>query len=334
MELEAHATELARKAGALLLEHWQRKLSVTYKSKGHQDPVSEADLKSQTLLIDGITDRYPEHGILSEESTDTIWANRDFLWVLDPLDGTVNYLNRYPCFGVSVAVLFQGSPVVGALFILSPEATEGYVLHARLHGGAFLSDAAIHVSNNQEPLQTGLLSMAGFFRSQYRIERPLADKVGNVRVTGSIVYELAQVASGVFQYAAFSGPRVWDVAAGALIIREAGGEVLVRRDRPLRWESLRTFLEPDAGLPKDGDLRGWSASLLAGNAHVVDYVARNLRTRSHPLRWLRRTGRLLTAKSRARARHAQDQGQGKPDGPASHPGDADRPGPPEGPSAH
>ena len=253
--------------------------------------------------------------------------------MLDPLDGTVNYLNRYPCFGVSVAVLFQGSPVVGALFILSPEATEGQVLHARLHGGAFLNDAAIRVSNSQEPSQTGLLSMAGFFRSQYRIGRPLAHRVGNVRVTGSIVYELAQVASGVFQYAAFSGPRVWDVAAGALILREAGGEVLVRRDRSQRWEPLRSFLEPGAGLPNDGDLRGWSASLLTGNSDVVDYVAQNLRTRSHPLRWLRRTGRLLTSRSRARARHAEGQGQGKPDAPAGHPDDADRPEPPEGPSA-
>ena len=324
-ELEAHAARLARDAGALLLEHRQRELSVEYKGTGHQDPVSEADLKAEALLIERITARYPDHGILSEESTTTTWANRDLLWVLDPLDGTVNYLNRYPCFGVSVGVLYRGAPVVGALFILSPEATQGQVLRARLDGGAFLDDVPIHVSNSQKPSRTGLLIMPGHFWSRYRIGRDLTHTMGNVRVTGSIVYELAQVATGIFEYAAFSGPRVWDVAASALIIREAGGEVLVRRERPRRWEPLRSFLEPGAGLPRDGDLRRWSASLLAGNPHVVDYVARNLRARSRMFRWLRYPGRLLSIRSRARARLAQGRGQETPDAPAGHPGDADRP---------
>ena len=186
IELEAHATELAKKAGALLMNHWKRDLSVHYKSKGFQDPVSEADLKSQTLLINGITSKYPKHGILSEESTDTSGNDRDFLWVLDPLDGTVNYLNHYPCFGVSIAVLFRGSPIVGAIFALSPEMSQGHVLHARLDGGAFMNDIAIQVSSNQDPSETDLISMSESVRGHYKVSGPLAHNLGNNRVTGSI----------------------------------------------------------------------------------------------------------------------------------------------------
>ena len=159
----------------------------------------------------------------------------------------------------------------------------------------------------------------------------LTGKLGNVRNTGSIAYEMALVASGVFQYAAFGGPKIWDVAAGVLIIREAGGEVLLRTCSLRHWEPLRSFLQPGAGIPKNGDMREWNAGLLVGNAPLVEYVASNLRRRSRPFRWLRRAGRLLSARARARGRHAEAPEGGKQDVSGAPPSDSEGSPPPQKP---
>ena len=330
-DIESHATKLARGAGALLLDYFQRDLSVEYKSKDNQDPVTEADRGAESLLMEGITARFPDHGILSEETQETTHADGDFLWVLDPLDGTTNFINRYPCFGVSIGVLFKGVPVVGALFIPSPVASAGQVLHAQMHGGAFMDNVPVHVFGSQEPSRQGLLSMPGYFQSQFRIGKSLAGKLGNVRATGSIAYEMALVASGVFQYATFGGPKIWDVAAGVIIIREAGGEVLLRTRSLRHWEPLRSFLKPGAGIPKDGDMREWRAGLLVGNAPLIEYVASNLRRRTRPFRWLRHAGRLLGARARARGRHAEAPEEGRPDVSGAPPPDSEGFPPPQEP---
>ena len=328
-ELESHATKLAREAGALLLDYFQKDLQVEYKSKGHQDPVTEADRRAEALLIDGIAARFPHHGILSEERPETIRADADFLWVLDPLDGTTNFLNRYPCFGVSVGVLHQGVPVAGALFVPSPVAAGGEVLHARLNGGAHLDDTAIHVFDEEEPTRAGLVSMPAYFWGQFRIGRDMAQRLGEVRTTGSIAYEMALVATGVLQYAAFGAPKIWDVAAGVLIVKEAGGEALLRKSKPGRWEPLRSFLEPDSGLPQDGNLRKWATDLLIGNASVAGFVADNLRPRSKRFRWMRHLRYRLGARSGAKEQHGEGPEQGTPDSPEGPPPGGEGPPPPQ-----
>lgn len=325
LSIEEHAIRLAREAGALLLDSFQQEHQVEYKSSGHQDPVTEVDRNADELLTAGIQRQFPQHGILSEETPEPHGVDRDFLWVVDPLDGTANFVNRYPFFGVSIGVLYHGTPVVGALFIPSPLTSGGQVVHARRGGGAFADEAPIHIYKEKEPSQTGLVSMPAHFWSQFRLGKELRRRLGEARITGSIVYELALVASGVLQYAAFSGPKLWDVAAGVLIVREAGGEVLVRTARQ-RWRPLRSFLEPGAGLPADGDLRKWGAGLLAGNPSVVDLVARNLRPRSRLWRWIWRLRSRRWAKSRARERPASDQAGERPDAPAgSSPGGGEPP---------
>ncbi len=287
IDIEKHAVSLAAEAGTLLLDYFQRKLQVEFKSKGQRDPVTEADKKAEEIIVTGIQSRFPQHGILSEETPETQAPDSDFLWVVDPLDGTNNFINRYPFFGVSLGVLYKGVPVAGALFTPPPLATEGQVLHARLGGGAFAGDVPIRVYDEKEPSTRGLLAMPAFAWRQFRWRRDLRRTQGDVRITGSIACELALVASGVLQYAAFVGPRIWDVAAGVIIVREAGGEVLVH-GKNRRWEPLRSFLEPTTGLPADGDLRKWRTWLLTGNSTVVAQVGTGLRPRRRPWRWLRR----------------------------------------------
>ncbi len=288
IEIENTATSLAAEAGTLLLDYFQRKLQVEFKSKNQRDPVTEADKKAEELLITGIQRHFPQHGILSEETPETHAPGSDFLWVVDPLDGTNNFINRYPSFGVSVGVLHKGTPVAGALFVPSLLANAGQVLHARVGGGAFVGDTPIHVYQDQEPFTRGLMAMPAFAWRQFRWRRDLRRSQGDVRITGSIACELALVASGVLQYAAFVGPKIWDVAAGVILIREAGGEVLVHGTNR-RWEPMRSFLEPATGLPKDGDMRQWRAWLLTGNSKLVTQVGTGLRPRRRRLlRWIRR----------------------------------------------
>ncbi|MSQ22116.1 MAG: inositol monophosphatase [Dehalococcoidia bacterium] len=286
IDIEKHAVSLATEAGTLLLDYFQRKLQVEFKSKGQRDPVTEADKKAEEVIIAGIQRRFPQHGILSEETPETQAPDSDFLWVVDPLDGTTNFINRYPFFGVSLGVLYKGIPVVGAMFTSASLATDGQLLHARRGGGAFAGDVPIRVYDEKEPSARALLAMPAFAWRQFHWRRDLRRTQGNVRITGSIVCELALVASGVLQYAAFVGPRIWDVAAGIIIVREAGGEVLVH-GRNRRWGPLRSFLEPATGLPPDGDLRKWRGWLLTGNSTVVTQTGTGLRPRRRPWRWLR-----------------------------------------------
>ncbi|MBI4201534.1 MAG: inositol monophosphatase [Chloroflexi bacterium] len=285
--VEAHAASLAQQAGDLLLEHFNRPLEVSYKSKGHADPVTEADRASEKLLMDGIRARFPSHAILSEETPETSNAGSPYLWVLDPLDGTTNFLNRFPLWAVSIGVLYQGIPVAGALFVPVLTPLGGQVLHAGAGGGAFLGSSPIKLPSDDEPSDRRLAAVPGFFWNQFRVHPDLRRKIGELRSTGTIVGELALASAGALQFAAFSGPKIWDVAAGILVVQEAGGRVLVRAGRGA-WQPFHSFTQPGAGLPRDGDLRKWSAGLLAGGPQSVAEAAQGLRPRRGLRRWLRR----------------------------------------------
>ena len=306
--IEEHATTLARRAGSLLVDLFQRDLQVQYKSEGQKDPVTDADRQAETLVMEGIRERFPDHGILSEETPDTQGADRDFLWVIDPLDGTSNFINRYPFFSVSIGVLHRGVPIIGALFIPWPLAQGGQVLHASLGQGAFAEDTPIHVFDQPEPTSNGLFMLPPSTWAQFSVGKGLRGKLGDMRVTGSIAYDLALVASGALQYAAFTAPKVWDVAAGVLIIQEAGGDVLAYASTR-RWAPLRSFLERATGLPTDGDLRKWNAGILVGNGPLVKMVADNLRPRRSLRRRLRRLKVIRWLRARARGWSAPDQAE-------------------------
>ena len=327
ISIEEHATALARRAGSLLMELFQRDLQVQYKSEGKKDPVTNADKQAETLVMEGIRGKYPNHGILSEETPDTQANNSDFLWVIDPLDGTSNYINRYPFFSVSIGVLHRGVPVAGALFIPWPLAKGGHVIHASAGNGAFADDTPVHVFDQPEPTSTGLFMLPPSTWAQFSVGKGLRGKIGDMRVTGSIAYELALVASGALQYAAFSAPKIWDVAAGILIIQEAGGNALAYTSTH-RWTPLRSFLEQATGLSANGDLRKWHAGVLVGNGPLVKLVADNLRPRRSLKRWLRRLRVTRWVRARAKGRSVPSPAEGKSGSQADRPHASGRHPPP------
>ena len=246
--------------------------------KKERDPVTQADKESQEYLRDRILARFPDHEVLGEEDAEREEAvSSDFLWVLDPLDGTTNFLNGLPVYAVSVGVLHRGQPAAAALFLPWPGEASGRVLHARRGGGTWDGDAPIAPSPQDGPRPNRLTGLPGSFGGAFRVRRPLRGKLGEPRVTGSIAYELGMAATGVFQYVLLGAPKLWDVAAGVLVAAESGGSVLVGPERGGPWRPLET-LGPswDGGRPSLKALRGWSRPIVAGRPEVAQFVAGNL----------------------------------------------------------
>ena len=221
----AFAEEAAREAGAVLLRHFRSldRSSVVY--KGEKDMVTAADREAQELLIRRIRERYPDDRIRAEEEGGEIDGTGG-IWYVDPLDGTTNFLHGFPFFSVSVARAEGGrvrtgvvhAPVLGETFT----AVEGE--------GARVNGEPIRVSAVEEPLRA--LAATGFacVRSN-RIPDgvPIFDRVVHrvegMRSAGSAALDLAYVAAGRFEGFWEMNLNAWDVAAGVLLVREAGGVV-------------------------------------------------------------------------------------------------------------
>jgi myo-inositol-1(or 4)-monophosphatase len=216
----------AARLGAAILEHWRAKFSV--REKGRSDLVTDADLGSQKAVREYLASRYPKHGFVGEEegaSKSRPGAGAPPTWIVDPLDGTTNYVHDIPAYCVSVGLQIDGELVVGAIF--DPRQNE---LFAAAKGcGATLNGKPIRTSTSPR-LSDAVLS-TGFppdLRGQERSLdwwRRFAFITRSLRRTGSTALNLAYVATGRFDgYWGFDN-HAWDVAAGVVLVREAGGTV-------------------------------------------------------------------------------------------------------------
>ncbi len=288
-DIEAAAVGFARGAGALLSEHFGRALSVEYKDKAQQDPVTSADKETQEYLVNQITERFPEHGILGEEDdADADGEKRaaDFLWVLDPLDGTTNFMNGLPVYASSIGVLYRGRPLVGAVFIPWPSAGDGVVVHSRVGGGAFRDSEPVSVYQTDRLRGDRLVGLPGSFGASTRMGKGLKGQpLGQLRVTGSIAYELALTAMGVLQFAVIGAPRMWDMLGGAIAVQEAGGTVMTRLSGRRQWHPMDSLVPTwDEQAPTMAALRKWVAPLVAANPTLAPLIANNLLRRRRPVR--------------------------------------------------
>lgn len=273
----------------MLLQRFRQPLKVEYKSQGDKNPVTEVDRTAEAYLRREIIARFPDHAVLGEEGAGKECPPAEFTWALDPLDGTTNFINGLPVFACSVGLLHRGEPVVGAVLIPWAGAPEGVVYHARKGGGAYAQGRRIQVATEPEPKPAGLAAVPAAFSRIISVGRPWHRRLGELRGLGSIAYELAMVADGTFQYALFARPHVWDVAAGVVLVQEAGGTVLMRRGR--RWEPCGSFAsDGGATLLRPDDLRRWRSPVLAGGTEVLTALAPHLRPRRRWLlrRWARR----------------------------------------------
>jgi len=221
----AFATDVARRAGALLIDSYERLEQVDYKSK--RDVVTNADYASERLVIDAIRDRYPGDAILAEESGEHAGVLRDDgshngrLWVIDPLDGTVNYANGIPYYCVSIGMVVDDRPAVGVIF--DPARDDLY--DAVADGPARLDGTAIAAST-KEALSDYVVSLAVIGSGGLSRERRIAPRIRIHRRMGSAALSLAYVANGRFDaFVQNGGLSPWDVAAAGLIAERSGAVV-------------------------------------------------------------------------------------------------------------
>ncbi|MFN2388293.1 MAG: inositol monophosphatase family protein [Actinomycetota bacterium] len=218
------AVEGARRAGALLLERFAAPARGVAAKSTPTDPVSDADRDSEALLLGVIARARPGDGILAEEGGSER-SSTGLTWVVDPLDGTVNFLYGRPDWAVSIAVEDGEGPVAGVVF--QPVADELFA--ARRGGGSFLNGRPVRVSDVGE-LSSALIGTGFSYSAEVRARQAetaqrVLPRVRDIRRAGSAALDLAALACGRLDgfFEAPMGP--WDRAAGVLLIREAGGIV-------------------------------------------------------------------------------------------------------------
>lgn len=222
------AIQTARDAGAILADRLGRALQVS--NKGDIDLVTEADLAAEKLIIERIKSHYPRHAILAEESGATAGfemapGTSDWKWIIDPLDGTTNYAHGYPCFCVSIALERAGAIEIAAIY----DPTRDEMFAAERGQGATLNERRLRVSTVDD-LNSAMLC-TGFpynVRERPNFARHFANftmEAQAVRRDGSAAIDLAYIACGRFDGFWEDGLNPWDVAAGVLLIEEAGGRV-------------------------------------------------------------------------------------------------------------
>ncbi len=282
-DIERRAVEFAHKAGEILLSHFRKPLDIEYKSDGRRDPVTQVDRESEGWLRSAIAEAFPNHGIVGEENPNSEHGSAEFVWVLDPLDGTTNFLNGLPVFASSIGVLRNGRPVVAAIFVPGPDG--GSVIHARRGSGAFQDGRRITVTPNTEPERGRLTGMPSYYWRMWGFKDGMRMRLGEVRSLGSIAYEMTLVARGAMQLCLFATPKIWDVAAGILLIQEAGGQVLEKSARRAPWSPFNEFGDQSVSLD---DLHSWRSAILAGNVDVANHAGDRIHLRSRYIFRLRR----------------------------------------------
>ncbi|MGA1730284.1 MAG: inositol monophosphatase family protein [Steroidobacteraceae bacterium] len=219
------AVRAARRAGSLIVRNLDRGPALAVSAKGRNDFVTEVDRMVEAEIIQILRKSYPEHGILAEESG--LSAGDDTTWVIDPLDGTTNFLHGFPHFCVSIAAEYRGKAEVAVVF--DPLRSELFT--AERGAGAQLDGKRIRVSG-QKGLDGALIGTGMPYRANLKHLKPYLGMLESVmgvaagiRRPGSAALDLAYVAAGRIDGFWEIGLAPWDTAAGALLVTEAGGRV-------------------------------------------------------------------------------------------------------------
>lgn len=252
------AVTAARKAASVILRYANRLDSIQVEEKRRFDFVSEVDRQAEAELVKELRRAYPDHAILAEEGG--AQGQSRHVWCIDPLDGTSNFLRGYPHFAISIALLEDGQPIHAVVY--DPLREELYT--ASKGSGAFLNDRRLRVGQ-RKGLEGAVLATGFPFRQReqlpahLRVVRAVLADAEDLRRTGSAALDLAYVAAGRLDGFWEIGLGPWDMAAGALLVREAGG---VCRDT----EGGEDFLQ--------------HGSIVAGNVRVCAQLLTRVRAKA------------------------------------------------------
>ncbi len=219
------AVRAARSAGDLIARRMERLDSIAVETKQRNDYVTEVDREAETRIIQTLQRSYPEHGILAEESGQQEGqTGNDYVWIIDPLDGTTNFLHGFPHFAVSIALANRGRLEQAVIY----DPIRQDLFTASRGDGAALNDRRIRVSS-RKGLEGALLGTGFPYRDDQpgdaymAILREFMKHSAGIRRPGSAALDLAWLAAGRIDGFWEAGLQPWDIAAGALLVREAGG---------------------------------------------------------------------------------------------------------------
>ncbi|NNC22729.1 inositol monophosphatase [Salinisphaera sp. USBA-960] len=218
------AVSAARAAGDTILEYYRRGDPGQITRKGPNDYATEADQHAEQVIIQTISRRYPQHGFIAEESGQN--DDTDTVWIIDPIDGTANFMHGLPHFCVSIACRIDGILKLGVIF----DPVRNELFTAERGRGAELDGRRVRVSGATH-LDTALLASGFAYRRNADVDtwmpafQQLTRAAGGMRVNGSAALDLAYVACGRLDAFWEAGLHAWDVAAGMLLVRAAGGIV-------------------------------------------------------------------------------------------------------------
>jgi myo-inositol-1(or 4)-monophosphatase len=283
---EQLAVRAVTEAGTFISERFGGPLEVMQKAdREGVDIVTDVDKASQKLIVTMIETQFPEHQILGEEDPpENEPPPCDFVWAIDPIDGTKNFVNGSTIHAVSVGLLYRGVSVAGAIWTPWPGERGHALIHARAGNGTWMDGTRVNVDGakgNGVPEAGRLAAVPGGLRGAFDVEKPLQGNFGEIRMTGSTCYEMMMVAIGTMQYALNGYSSVWDYAAGLVLVREAGGVCMT--PGPDGWEEITGWQqfftkEPDSFKK----MRAWKGHILSSSPSTARFVSTNLTPKRRP----------------------------------------------------
>ncbi|MDM7957464.1 inositol monophosphatase [Blastomonas sp.] len=256
-EIESLAVELAQLGGSEIRAALGGMLRIKYKGAEDdatqvKDPVSDIDDRVETMIRARLGECFPAHDIIGEEIDHRPSLGHEFLWAVDPIDGTANFINGFPLFASSVGVLYRGQPLAGAVWCSTSHTLESGVYHAASGGPLRFNGVPVATAPNP-----GIRRRLG--------GEPFASRGAphgwDGRKTGSAAIECAFVAAGILEIAWFERPNIWDVAGGLALVHAAQGDVLEHNADG--WQPFPGFSDGSA------DPGRWTAPIAIGEASTL-----------------------------------------------------------------
>ena len=233
----------SEKASKALIRDFGEVEKLQVSTKGPSDFVSNADIKAEKIIIDELIKSKRNYSIVSEEGGDKAGTDKDNFWIIDPIDGTTNFLHGIPHFSISIALKFKNEIISGVIY----DPIKDEIFYAEKNNGAYFNNQRIRVSNKKN-LENCLFGTGGDYIQDFEINKNI-----KTRISGSAALDMAYVAAGRLDGYFQKNLNIWDIAAGIILIKEAGGII------------------NDMDITKDNNIK-----VLASNIEINDKLIQNL----------------------------------------------------------